>query len=69
VSDEEMKELYNNKHLITIIGITILLSVFCCQVAYGTNEGSYQYGYWSGSITGPQYEPGANWNPERATRL
>jgi hypothetical protein len=64
VSDEEMKELYNNKHLITIIGITVLLSVFCCQVAYGTNEGSYQYGYWAGSITGPQYEPGANWNPE-----
>ena len=62
VSDEEMKELYNNKHLITIIGITILLSVFCCQAA-GTNEGSYTYGYWHGSSTGPLFGPNTNLNP------
>jgi hypothetical protein len=29
-----------------------------------TNEGSYTYGYWRGSLTGPQFAPGSNWNPE-----
>jgi hypothetical protein len=29
-----------------------------------TNEGSYTYGYWRGSLTRPQFAPGSNWNPE-----
>ena len=32
--------------------------------AKATNEGSYMYGYWQGSLTGPQFAPGSNWNPE-----
>ena len=27
----------------------------------GTNQGSYLQGYWEGSLTGPQYNPGSNW--------
>jgi hypothetical protein len=39
-----------------VLGLSPILS-------YGTNESSYQYGYWQGSLTGPTFEKGANWNP------
>ena len=35
---------------IITIGLAVgLVAYFCYQVAYGTNEGSYQWGYKSGS--------------------
>jgi hypothetical protein len=46
-----------------IIGILSILGL-APTLSYATNEGSYTYGYWQGSITGPQFAPGSNWNPE-----
>jgi hypothetical protein len=34
-----------------------------CKV-WTTNEGSHTYGYWRGSLTGRQNEPGLNENTE-----
>ena len=41
-----MRKLY--ERLITVGGIAVLVAIFCYQVAYGTNESSYQWGYKSG---------------------
>ena len=53
-------------HIIILILVLMpIISIyFGYHMTYGTNEGSYQYGFWSGSNSGPQYGPGLNENPE-----
>jgi hypothetical protein len=41
-----MKKLH--ERLITAAGIAILVGIFCYQVAYGTNESAYRFGYHYG---------------------
>jgi hypothetical protein len=48
-------------------GLCCLLMVMMIPsstTVWATNEGSYTYGYWQGSLTGPQNEPGLNANTE-----
>jgi hypothetical protein len=56
------------KFILVIIMIPLLLVMVSSSTTavwvWATNEGSYMYGYWQGSLTGPQIAPGANWNPE-----
>ena len=52
--------------ILILLAPTLSLSIFATVKVYGTNEGSYMYGYWQGSLTGPQFAPGSNWNPELA---
>jgi len=39
-----------------------LVGYFIYQVAYGTNESSYKFGYQMGSLKAPQLAPGLNEN-------
>ena len=43
--------------------MTLMLMIMT-PIVYGTNESSWQNGYFQGSLTGPIFEKGANWNPE-----
>jgi tetratricopeptide (TPR) repeat protein len=54
----------NNKYL-SIILISILALIPTATFVKATNEGSYIYGKWEGSLTGPLYAaPGGDWYPE-----
>jgi hypothetical protein len=46
----------------TLIILLILLA-FHSPLAKASNESSFSYGYQQGSLTGPQFAPGVNWNP------
>ncbi|MGA9150215.1 MAG: hypothetical protein WBZ36_06540 [Candidatus Nitrosopolaris sp.] len=46
--------------ILTLIGVGLAPTLSYIKT---TNEGSYTYGYWRGSLTGPQFAPGSNWNP------
>jgi hypothetical protein len=49
---------------IAIIALAaFLMGYFFHQVACGTNESSYRYGYELGTLTSPWMQPGANVNP------
>lgn len=48
--------------VILFVGLTVSLAP-TLSIAYGTNEGSYQHGFWKGTLTGPQFGKDANWNP------
>ena len=54
------------KQPVSLIIIILILSTPTISIArvYGTNESSWQNGYFQGSLTGPIFEKGANWNPE-----
>jgi hypothetical protein len=54
--------------VVIIFAIILVLSPLALMLSssttpWATNEDSYRYGYWRGSLTGPQNGPGANWNP------
>jgi hypothetical protein len=61
VSPHPMKMLHITAAVVAAI---ILSTAGVASHVYGTNEGSYTYGYWQGSLTSPQIAPGVNWNPE-----
>jgi hypothetical protein len=58
----------NNVRIHSIFFVSILLlglvAAPTLSSVKATNEGSYTYGYWQGSLTGPQNDPGLNQNTE-----
>ena len=46
-----------------ILILVLVIFTINYQVAYGTNNGSYQYGFWEGSNSGPQNNASLNEYP------
>jgi hypothetical protein len=49
---------------LSMVVMMVMMTASAPARVKATNEGSYTYGYWQGSLTGPQNAPGSNWNPE-----